>query len=266
MTNIATERRDSILTVVGYWILFLTLLILVSAQSGATFPTHVHRFTISLFGVVIALFVTWTFIKLERNSWVEYYLVWGRETIPNFFKGLIIGMASIALITVIQVLLGGLEIQRNPAEINPWALLWYLTILPAAFMEEIAFRSYPFLKLNKTLGLRLTQLIVSIIFALYHMPFGWNPLTAFLGPGIWAWIFGIAAIRSKGIAIPTGIHVGLNLTLSVLGMRHGVESILVASQNESTSNTITNLAIRILILLTGILLTEYSIRKSKERS
>jgi len=87
-------------------------------------------------------------------------------------------------------------------------------------------------------------------------------MTAFLGPGIWALVFGIAAIRSKGIALPTGIHVGLNLTLSILGMSNGVESFFVTSQVESTSNTIANLTTRVLVLLAGVLLTEFYIRKS----
>lgn len=261
MTRSGTEKIKSILKVAGYWILFLMLLIPVTSQLGVIFSTHVHRFTFGIFGAVIALFVTWIFIKSGKRSFAEFNLFWEKDTISKFFKGLAIGIAGFSLITLLLVLFGGLSIQKNPEAINPWSWLWYLAILPAALMEEIVFRSYAFLKLNKAVGLRLTQFIVLIAFALYHIPVGWSIMTAFLGPGIWALVFGIAAIRSKGIALPTGVHVGLNLTLSILGMSNGVESFFVTSQVESTSNTIANLTTRILVLLVGILLTEFYIRE-----
>jgi membrane protease YdiL (CAAX protease family) len=261
MANSA-DKINSILKVTGYWILFIVLLIPITSQSGATFPSHVHRFTFGIFGTVVALFVTWIFLKSENKSFVEYNLFWTKGTLYKFLKGLAIGIVSFSLITLILGMFAGLKIQKTTETINPWMWFWYLAILPAAFMEEIIFRSYPLLKLSRALGLRLTQLIISIAFALYHIPLGWSILTAFLGPGIWALIFGIAAIRSKGIALPTGIHVGLNLVLSILGMSHGVESFFVTSQSESTSNTIVNLITRIMVLLAGILLTEFYIRKS----
>ena len=88
----------------------------------------------------------------------------------------------------------------------------------------------------------------------------------FLGPGIWALIFGVAAIRSKGIALPTGIHVGLNLVQSIIGGSRGTDSFWVSSQEESPSNNAVNLVTRILVLLTGILLTEFYLRKSKKEN
>jgi uncharacterized protein len=266
MTNSTTDKRNSIFKVTGYWILFLALLIPVTSQSGATFSAHVHNFTFGIFGTAIALFITWIFIKSENKSFASYNLIWKKETLTKFFQGLAIGIASFVLITVILVLFGGLKIEKNPNVISSWIWFWYLAILPAVLMEEIVFRSYSLLKLKKAFGLRLTQLIVSIAFALYHIPLGWNISTAFLGPGIWALVFGISAIRSNGIALPAGIHVGLNLVLSILGMSRGAESFFVTSQNESTSNNIVNLTTRILVLLAGIILTEFFIRKSKREN
>jgi uncharacterized protein len=257
-----TNQTSSILKIGGYWILFLVLLIPVTSQSGAVFSRHVHGFTFGIFGTAIAVLITWLFIKVEKKTFKNFNLVWKKETLPKFFKGLAIGIASFSLITLILVVFAGLKIEKNPEAINPWIWFWYLAIIPSAFMEEIVFRSYPLLKLNETFGLRLTQIFVSIAFALYHIALGWSALTAFLGPGIWALIFGIAAITSKGIALPTGIHVGLNLTLSILGMSRDVESFFITSQDESTSITIVNLMTRILVLLVGIFLTESFLRKN----
>lgn len=263
MAESVSDKRNSFFKITLYWILFLVLLIAVTSLSSTIFSTHVHRFIFGIFGTGIALFITWLFVKSEKKSFAEYNLIWRKNTFHNFIKGLVIGIASFALITSILVFFGGLEIRKNPETVSPWIWFWYLAILPSALMEEIVFRSYSFLKLKKAFGLRLTQFIVLIAFAVYHIPLGWRPLTAFLGPGIWALIFGVAAISYRGIALPTGIHVGLNLTLSILGMSHGVESFFITSQNESTSNTIVNLITRVLTLVAGLLLTELYIRKSK---
>lgn len=265
MTNVVTGKKKAILKVTIYWAVFYILFIAVTSQSGVMFSKPVHRFTSAILGTLIALLVTGIFIKSENKILADYNLAWRKSTLLNFFKGLTIGAAAYATIILILVLFGGLQIQKNPEAPSLWTAFLYLAIVPAAFMEEIAFRSYPFIKLNQAFGLRITQAMVVIAFALYHIPLGWSILSAFLGPGIWALVFGIAAVQSKGIALPTGIHVGLNLIQSIFGLSKGIESFWLASQDENTSSFITNLVTRMLVLLAGILLTEYSIRSSSDR-
>ena len=148
MTNSVADKWNSILKVTGYWILFLALLIPVTSQSGAIFLPHVHDFAFGIFGTAIALFVTWIFIRSEKRTFADYNLAWKKDTLPKFVKGLAIGMSGYALITLILVLFGGLIVQKSPEAISPWVWFWYLSILPASLTEEIAFRSYPFLKLE----------------------------------------------------------------------------------------------------------------------
>ncbi len=264
MTNVLTGKIKAILKVTIYWVLFFALFIAATSQSGAIFSKPVHRFTSATLGTIIALSLTGIFIKSENKTLADYNLVWGKRTLINFFKGLIIGAAAYAIIILILVLFGGLQIQKNPEAPSLWTSLLYVVIVPAAFMEEIAFRSYPFIKLTKAFGLRLSQVIVGITFAVYHIPIGWSVLSAFLGPGIWALVFGIAAVRSKGIALPTGIHVGLNLIQSIFGLSKGIESYWLASQDENISSFTADLATRILVLLAGILSTEYYIRRTSD--
>ena len=47
-------------------------------------------------------------------------------------------------------------------------------------MEEIGFRAYPFQKLHARFGLRLAQLSVAIVFALYHVAGGQSVSGSFL--------------------------------------------------------------------------------------
>jgi membrane protease YdiL (CAAX protease family) len=254
----------SFLKVFLYWAIFIILLFMAASQSGAIFSPKIHLFVYTLSGAAIAFMVAWIFISAERKSLADYKLVWQRDTLLKFFKGIAIGVASFLAIVLVLVLFANLEINRNPEAWTAWTLFWYLSIIPAALMEEIAFRSYPFLKLNDAFGLRVTQLTVAVVFALYHVALGWNIVTAFLGPGIWAFVFGIAAIRSNGIALPAGIHVGLNVTLTILGMGGaGHESLFSTSQTESDANAIVGLSTRIVVLLVGVYLTERYIRENR---
>jgi hypothetical protein len=140
-------------------------------------------------------------------------------------------------------------------------------------MEEIAFRSYPFIKLEKAFGGRFTQIIVAIAFALYHVVTGWDTRIAFLGPGIWAFVFGLAAMRSGGIAVPTGIHVALNSIQPLMGMKAGNYASLwmldykPGTQEAMMAKTDTiGLILQVIVLLGAIILTETYIRKRKDSS
>jgi membrane protease YdiL (CAAX protease family) len=87
----------------------------------------------------------------------------------KFFKGLLIGSAIFGLILLALLGLTPLQLQGNTKPVDSSALVGYLTFLPISFMEELGFRAYPFIKLHKRFGLRITQLIVAIVFALYHV-------------------------------------------------------------------------------------------------
>ena len=136
-------------------------------------------------------------------------------------------------------------------------------------MEEVAFRSYPFLKLNKVFGLRITQVIIAVSFALYHIIQGWGFQIAFLGPGIWAFVFGLAAVWSKGIAVPTGIHMALNLIQQLVGMKSGdSESIWLLTLPENISDAAMaqaetwGIITQLLVLAAAIICIEIYIRKN----
>ena len=105
-------------------------------------------------------------------------------------------------------------------------LLVTMPLIPLAFMEELAFRGYPLEILKNRIGIRASIFITSILFALYHLANGWTIESSFLGPAIWGLIFGLAAIYSKGIAMPTGIHYAANLTASHLDQASNTTSIM----------------------------------------
>lgn len=230
-----SPRLVTTLRVVAYWILFIGVLLLVSRFFKPVFPDRYDQFVYGIGGTIGTFALTLLFIGAEKKSLRDYGLVWESGTLFRFFKGLLYGILIFAGLIMLLVLAGGIRIHLSSLwELS--SLFWYLQILPMALFEEMAFRSYPFTKLNKQYPFLTTQLIVALVFALYHISMGWNPLVAFLGPGLWALVFGLGAFWSKGIALPTGIHVALNLSQHIVGMKGATtETVFMLTEDPSAA-------------------------------
>ncbi len=254
-----------------FWILFLFSLFLIGVFICPIFPAQWERFIYGIFGTMAAIGFTWLFVNKEGRAFRDYNLVWKRNTLLNFSMGLVIGVILLLFIIGLLVFFSDIEMV---ASINNWniaQLFWMLAIIPLALMEEIAFRSYPFLELNHRYGFRLTQWLVAIAFASYHIVQGWNISTAFFGPAIWAFVFGLGAIYSRGIALPTGIHVALNIGQQVFGMQgENSNAIWVLKHPDGTSAEAiartdqVGLIAQIMVLILAIMATEFYIRNQKK--
>ncbi len=254
-----------------YWVVF-TGLIFVFVMAFSSFLSKV---TISNYYGLIATFAalvsTVLVLRYEKQSFRAYGLLWERGTLRRSFIGLGIGVLIFLGIILLLVVFSDLEVIKNPIQWEPASLLMYLLIIPAAYMEELVFRSYAFIQLDRVFGLRITQWIVAIVFALYHVVQGWGMEIAFIGPGTWAFVFGLAAVWSKGIALPTGIHIALNMMQHIMGFKGGAGDAIWIIQKSTTSlhapiasSEIIGIVSQLLVLVVALLLTEYYIRKVKK--
>lgn len=138
----------------------------------------------------------------------------------RLLAGLIAGLAIYATnLVLLRLLAGPIELLPLPA-IDPWTvLLAVLGILALAAMEEIGFRGYPLRVLSGAIGFWPAQALVALAFALSHLLYGWHWLAVVIGVFPSALLFGIAAARSGGLALPIGLHAGLNLARVAAGER-----------------------------------------------
>jgi uncharacterized protein len=248
---------------VGTWILFIGLLMLFSRTLTPAVPAQWAWFVYGLLGTIAALIATWGVTRYEPLRFKAAGLYFTNSTLPKFAFGLAIGIGLFGLIILILVTFSGLSFNNNPGFSFQAFGYSCLVFIPLALMEEIAFRAYPFKKLRETFGLRRTQWIVALAFALYHVLNGWGLYVSFLGPFMWAFIFGLAAVWSKGIAVPTGIHVALNILQGFLGFKESEASFFILEPGRSPLIPTETGGIigQILMLAIGILGTEYYRRK-----
>lgn len=94
-------------------------------------------------------------------------------------------------------------------------------------------------------------------------------MTSFLGPGVWAFIFGWAVLRTGGIAMATGIHFAANLLQAAIGQKSNYPAIwrievpeTIPASLQQQINT-TGVWVQLGLLLTGMLLTIIYKRKHK---
>ncbi|TAJ67602.1 MAG: CPBP family intramembrane metalloprotease [Chitinophagaceae bacterium] len=222
----------------------------------------------SLAGLVTARF----FQRNKQPSFASMGLSWEKKTLFRFVLGSLIGVVIFAIILFVLLQFSELTIRYQPQSSPADYMFLYLPILPLALMEEIGFRSYPQQKLYQAYGPWISQLVIAVAFGLYHVLNGWSLLSSFAGPFVWAFVFGLAAIWSRGIAVPTGIHFTLNMLQTITGMKGSKGAVWILDYPPGTNPVLLErtdkigLMIQVAVLITALLATYWYVRKKRERS
>lgn len=195
-----------------------TLFLVLAGIVSHMVPGKHNSLFFGLLGSVGGAIALWLFKTAECATWEQLGVRWTAGTLPKFLLGILIGLAAFSCIFIPLLIFTPLEITTGDMNFSVHALVSLLTVLLLALMEEIGFRSYPQLMLGSTYGVWMSQLVMALVFASYHILYGWQPQIAFSGPFVWAFLFGLTALWSKGIAVPTGIHFALNVLQDVSGI------------------------------------------------
>ena len=260
----------TIINAVLFWILFLLLLVSTGVIT-AMLPQSLARLGYGVLGTLAALLITWAFLKHRRETFGQNGLRPVAGTLRRFVEGLVIGVVIFGLMLSVLLIFTDLRLQEAKYPISVPALIVCIAVFFLSLMEEIAFRGYPFTSLDRRYGLRITQVIVATAFALYHFAGGQDILISFLGPGIWAFVFGLAAAWSGGIAKPLGIHVAMNLLQLFFGMKGDDGSLVkldyegVATTEQVAATNQVGIIMQVSILVFAVMLMEYYLRKGSIR-
>ena len=179
------------------------------------------------------LFVRWEGLKLK-----DIGLMPSKRSTLHFITGVVIGSVLVTFQTVLLLLISGhIKLVRTAAVGYRSILLSIIIYLLLACREEIAFRGYPLQSLTRVAKLWVSQIVVALIFAAEHIIGGMNWWQALLGTGIGSIVFGMAAITTKGLAAPIGLHAAWNFGQWLLGFKDNTglwNTVLEKGYNEST--------------------------------
>lgn len=164
--------------------------------------------------------LTILFVRWERCSLDDVGAAPRRQSLARFVLGFLIGLLLVALSMLIQTLAGHLRWVRTPAVGFAPMMITLIGFVALSCREELAFHGYPLRSLQRSIGVWQAQIIVALVFAFEHLAGGWPLSRAVLGAGAGSLVFGMAAIATKGLALPIGMHAAWNFANSMIGQNY----------------------------------------------
>jgi hypothetical protein len=111
------------------------------------------------------------------------------------------------------------------------------TYAALATMEELGFRGYALRRLEERLGRFVALGIGAVAFGLLHLAYGWPLGAAMIGAATGAVLFGLAALVTRGLAAPIGLHAAWNIGGWSVGEKDGASlwRLVVPAQGAAAS-------------------------------
>jgi membrane protease YdiL (CAAX protease family) len=195
--------------VVLFWCCYMAVLVLASIVK-AKVPPQWGQLVWGLASSSALLPLTLVFLRLEGRTVRDIGLNFEALSVPRLVAGIVIGLATFAVIVLlINLIAGPVCLTRGTASSGTMVVLGF-TFLALASMEELGFRGYALRTLVRSVGMWRGQAIVAVAFGLSHVAFGWSWIDILLGVLPCALLFGIAATSTRGLAMPIGVHAGVN--------------------------------------------------------
>lgn len=185
-----------------------------SAAAAFVFPAWI---------CLLLLALTWGALRLEGRGLGALGLAFTRRRTAEFGAGFVVSAALFAAVAAVRAASVGAAWTFDPVA-GGWAAL---TGLPLAFVrlfpEELVFRGYAFRKAEASWGPAVALVVSAVAFGAVHLVgqdvWGMGAAWRFLTPMLGGLLFGAAALWTRGLALPTGLHFGANwINASVLGL------------------------------------------------
>ena len=195
------------------------LLLVIGSALLKNWKSPLADLTLGAVAAVASFLLTIPFAKWENLSLGQLGVVPGKVTLIKMVTGFLIGLFIAGLHLSLVLVFGQISLLRTPLHFGSVALSFLLYLILAT-REEIAFRGYALRSLSYKIDPWKAQLIIAVIFALEHMAGGFTWQQAFFGSGVGAILFGLAALRTKGIALPVGLHAAWNFGQWCFGLKN----------------------------------------------
>ena len=167
--------------------------------------------------------LTWGAVRSEGGTLRTLGLVPTRRRVREFAVGFGLAAGAFAAVALVRAASVGAEWTVDPVAGARAAVLGLPLALVLLLPEELLFRGYAFQKAVARWGAPAALAASTLAFGAYHVvgsgAWGMGALFLFVLPALGGLLFGVAALRTGGLALPTGLHLGGNwVNASVLGL------------------------------------------------
>jgi CAAX protease family protein len=152
--------------------------------------------------------------RIERRSWLDYGLR-GRRALVLFMRGAFWGALLMSALVGVLALAGAMKIAapRNAsAAVIASGLLWAALFVPAALVEELMFRGYPFFRVARAGSPVRAAVVMSLAFAAAHLGNREETVIGLLQVVSVGLVFCLAVWRTGSLWWALGAHAAWNWT------------------------------------------------------
>jgi membrane protease YdiL (CAAX protease family) len=211
-------RRWIVLVRVALFMVACAVVLAAVSPIAAKMPGKWPELLIGLLASLGAFALTLLFVRWERLSLDDVGAAIDARSVTRLAFGFLIGLLLVALWAAILAASGSMRWARTSGCGIPSTAMALAAYLALACREELAFRGYPLRRLDQRFGFVFAQLFVALVFAAEHKLGGWPWNRALAGAGVGALLFGMAAIATRGLAVPIGLHAAWNFGQWALGL------------------------------------------------
>jgi membrane protease YdiL (CAAX protease family) len=172
---------------------------------------------VGLAASLATLVLTFIFTRWDGIRFADVGALPTRGSLPRLLLGFMVGLLLVAAQTVLFTIAEHVHWVRTGLPDARPILIALVTYFLLASREELAFRGYPLRRLNQWFGPWTAQLVVALVFALEHRAGGYSWTNAIFGAFAGSLLFGMAALATRGLAVPIGLHAAWNFGQWSLG-------------------------------------------------
>jgi uncharacterized protein len=158
--------------------------------------------------------ITWAALTVDRTGFNSLGLVPTRARVGEFLFGFALSVVLFAALALVRGASVAAVWTFAGAEAVVGACAGLIIAFLLFFPEELLFRGYAFQRLVPVFGAWPAILTSSVLFGVYHVVgsgmWGSGAFFTFAMPALGGVVLGWAAVRSKGLALPIGLHLGGN--------------------------------------------------------
>ena len=163
-------------------------------------------------------------LRLDHARFSHLGLVPTAERIKECAFGFVVSAMLYVAVALVRGAQVGAQWTFAGSSAIPEACFGVIVAFLMLFPEELIFRGYAFQRVLSAVGAWPAILISALLFGAYHVVgsgmWGIGAFFQFAMPALGGVLFGWAAVRSKGLALPIGLHLGGNwVQASVLSVQ-----------------------------------------------
>ncbi|MCJ7936295.1 MAG: CPBP family intramembrane metalloprotease [Chryseobacterium sp.] len=217
--NFRKENIQAFAKVLLFYVCTIIILISTSHLSKKLSKQNVDFISV-LLAILATFFVIVLFVKWDRISFAYIGMKPDIFTLKRLFSGFIIGLLLAIFQALIVMAFGHLKLIMNPKVhlgTVVFSLFFYLLI---AIREELVFRSYVLRTLDNKFKAVFALSVMIVLFIFEHVLAGTSWKMSIIGSGLGGLLFGVAALKTRGIALPIALHTAWNFGQWITGFKN----------------------------------------------